>query len=192
MRFTSLLCRTLLMVALTATLPAVAVAASGIEYVVAEGKGSGETRAAAINEALAEAVAKVNGLSLSSQDVSALRIQLSSIEAQTSKGQASATSASIEEAKMQEIPPPALSISARKSPGAKPARCLRALPPSSVGRTPRRTAMKSSASSKRIVSPIWKRPGTKAREPARSLLPAPALPRAAVVKNKWISIHFNR
>lgn len=99
----SFLCRAMLALALAVLSPVGAMAASGIEYVTVEGKGSGATRAEAVNEALAEAVAKVNGLSISSQDVSALRMQLSSVEAQTREGSVSANTASLEEAKVKQI-----------------------------------------------------------------------------------------
>ncbi|SBW10333.1 conserved exported hypothetical protein [uncultured delta proteobacterium] len=101
--YSSFFRRALLALALALVLPAAALAASGLEYVTAEGKGSGATRAEAVNEALAEAVAKVNGLSISSQDVSALRVQLSSVEAQTKSGSLNASAASIEEAKMKQV-----------------------------------------------------------------------------------------
>ncbi len=77
--------------------------AAGLEYVTAEGRGSGETRAKAIAEALAEAVARVNGLSLASQDVSTLKTQLSSAEVQTNTMSASAATATLQEEMQKRI-----------------------------------------------------------------------------------------
>lgn len=101
-QLSSFWCRAFLALALVLALP-IAAPAAGIEYVTGEGRGSGDNRAAAINEALAEAVAKVNGLSLSSRDVSELKVQLSSVEAETRNTSVSMSAASIEEAKRRHI-----------------------------------------------------------------------------------------
>lgn len=77
--------------------------AAGIEYINVEGKGSGETRAQAISEALIEAISKVNGVSLASQDVSALKVELSSLEATKGDTSVNLDTASIEEAKVKHI-----------------------------------------------------------------------------------------
>lgn len=84
-------------------LPFRAFAASGIEYVTVEGKGNGENRAQAVNEALAEAVAKVNGLSLSSEDLSSIKVQIASAETQARGASSSTATASIEEAKVKRV-----------------------------------------------------------------------------------------
>ena len=103
--FFSCVRRAALVLAVVLLLPATAVAAAsgGIEHVTVEGKGSAETRAKAITEALAEAVAKVNGLSLASQDVTALKVQLSAVESETHHRAARTETASVEEAQMKRI-----------------------------------------------------------------------------------------
>lgn len=57
--------------------------ADGLVYVTVEGRGSAETRAQAIKEALVEALSQVNGTSIAAQDVTALKAHLSSLEIET-------------------------------------------------------------------------------------------------------------